>query len=79
MRAGAGAAREWPGMRSEPRTGVRSTLPEAAAVVPALVRTPVRRVMRKPVRGEAGTGEACGATARAATSAVRSARASMRR
>ena len=45
-----------------PKTVVRGTLPEAAAVVPAplsaLVRTRVRHTVREPVNGVAGTGDA---------------------
>ena len=63
-------------VRPEPQAVVRSTLPEAGALVPAEVRAPVRRVVhgvvRSPVRGEARTGEARSA-AKSPTSAARSA------
>ena len=37
---------------------VQSTLPEARAVAPAVVRTAVHGRVQKPVTGEAGTGDA---------------------
>ena len=45
-------------MRPEPRAVVRSTLPEAEAVPSAPVRTVVHRAVRRPVCGEADTGDA---------------------
>ena len=45
-------------MRPEPQAVVRSTLPEAMAVAPALARTPLHGVLREPVDGEADTGDA---------------------
>ena len=64
-RSGAATAIEWRAVRPEARAVVRSTLPQAEAVVSALVRTPVHRVVRSPVRGEAGTGDARSAPGRA--------------
>ena len=71
-RIGAAAACERAAVRPEPRavpgTGpgqaVRSTLPDAMAVMPAPVRTAVPCGVRRPVRGEAGTGEAWDAPGR---------------
>ena len=50
-------------VRTEPQAVVRSTLPEAAAEVSARLRAPVRCAVRSSVRGEAGTGDAGGASA----------------
>ena len=55
---GAAAARERTGVRTEPQAAVRSTLPEAEAMVPARVRAAERNAVPRLVRGEARTGEA---------------------
>ncbi len=51
-------------MRPEPRAVARSTLPEAEAVLSAPVRTVVHRAVRRPVSGEADTGDARSAARR---------------
>ena len=52
------AAMEWRSVRKAPTAHVRSTLPEASAGVSAVVRTPGDGGERKPVTGEAGSGDA---------------------
>ena len=47
---GAATAIEWRAVRPEPQADVRSTLPKAKAVVPALMRTPVPGAVRSEVR-----------------------------
>ena len=61
---GAAAACERTVVRPEPRAVVRSTLPEAMAVLSAPVRTAVPGEVRRPVRGEAGTVDAGSARGR---------------
>ncbi len=68
-RRGAATAIEWRTVRPEPQAVVRSTLPEARALLPGAVRSEVRarsagvsaRVQRA-VRGEAGTRRRTGCT-----------------
>ena len=55
---GAATAIEWRGVLKELTAVVRSTLPEATAVAPAVMRTPEQGGMRKPVAGEARTDDA---------------------
>ena len=62
-RRGAATALEWRAVRPEPKAVARSALPKARAEVSALVRTPLHGVVRSPVRGAAGTGDARSATA----------------
>ena len=57
-RKGAGTATEWRSLPKELRAAVRSTLPEATAVAPAVMRTPEQGGKRKPVTGEGRTGDA---------------------
>ena len=49
-RRGAATAIEWRSLRREPQAVVRSTLPEAEAVVPALVRALLHGAVRSEVR-----------------------------
>ena len=49
---------EWGSLPKELRAVVRSTLPEATAEAPAVMRTLEQGGMRKPVTGEGRTGEA---------------------
>ena len=73
-RVGAAAALERRATRREPQAVVRSTLPEAMAVVPALVTALLHGAVRTTVDGEAGTGDArsAGATSRGAVRSRRS-------
>ena len=57
-RRGAATAIEWRAVRREPQAVVRSTLPEAAAVLSALVRTAVRVAVRSEVRARSAGGPA---------------------
>jgi len=52
---------------------VRSTLPEAEAALSAVMRTAQHGVVRSPVRGEAGTGDARSAAAASEARTVTSA------
>ena len=49
-RRGAATANEWRAVRPEPRAVVRSTLPQAEAAVPALVRALLHGAVRSEVR-----------------------------
>ena len=57
-RKGAATATEWRSLPKELRAAVRSTLPEATAVAPAVMRTPEQGGKWKPVTGEGRTGDA---------------------
>ncbi len=59
------------GVLTEPMAEVRSAAPEARAVASAVVRTPVHGKVRKPVTGEARTGEAKAEPGVLTTSAAR--------